>query len=131
MNSSSTEVHGITALIAEQLLLKGADPAIRDVYGWTPLMLAAMYGPLDLVLQLLKDPRVISTIDSRSDDMGENALTNACSTGRADVVSALLAAGADPMVADAEGETPMDIAKHFDHSQCVRGLEVGDPCCVP
>ena len=124
--NSNAKIHGVKVLLVEQLLLKGADPSVRDAYGWTPLMLAAMYGPLDLVLQLLKDPRVISTIDARSDDMGETALTNACSTGRADVVRALLRAGADPMVADNEGETPMDIATHFDYSDCVRALEVSD-----
>ncbi len=90
---------------------------------------AADYGPAlrraaedaDLpALRELHDKRV--NLDSR-DAQGRTALMLATLHGHSQAVSALLAYGADPNLADASGETPLDAALAADESEIIAELK--------
>jgi ankyrin repeat protein len=114
------------------LVERGADPAIANHVGLTPLMTASAGGHLEIVRFLLGLPSAKATIDRR-DNYGQTALWLACSTARGGVVRALLEGGADPTIADNGGTTPMAIAKQEPEPdgifaegrrECVAALEV-------
>jgi ankyrin repeat protein len=85
------------------LLQAGADANHAEPTGETPLMMAAQVGVLAVVEQLLKHD---SHVDVRDPNFGQTALMFAARAGHADVVSALLAQGANPNVATNVGQTP-------------------------
>ena len=55
--------------------------------------------------------------------MGWTALHCAVSNNQEETCKLLTEAGADPLVKDSEGKTPMDLAKHFGNDNMVRMLE--------
>ena len=85
------------------LLRSGADANGAEPNGETHLMTAAQVGVLATVEQLLKHG---SRVDARDPNFAQTALMFAARAGHADVVSALLAHGANPNVATAVGATP-------------------------
>ena len=110
--------------MVDLLLARGADPSIRNPHsGATPLIFTACEGSRRALHCLLKDQRVLATTDAQ-DIQGQTALHKACYHGRSDVVRVLLEAGADPTVADINGHTVMDIAKHKGQGESVVLLEV-------
>jgi len=54
---------------------------------------------------------------------GHTPLHCAASYGRAEVVAALLAAGADVNAVDRHGRTPLRYAQAFRHEACIRLIE--------
>jgi hypothetical protein len=96
--------------IARALLAAGADAALADRHGSTALMEAARAGAGGIVQRLaeLQPPP-----DARARDAhGRDALTLACQSPRAsaDTVRALLALGAEPQAAGADGRSALDHA---------------------
>jgi len=88
--------------IVRELLVRGADVALRDEEGKTALMWAAEVCPAKTVGELITrcqelatDRISLTSLINAVDPRGESALLIAASEGRADVVLALLAAGAD------------------------------------
>jgi hypothetical protein len=75
---------------------------------FTPLLIAAPYGPLDLVRALIAAGANVNVKDAR----GLTPLMLAVATDHADegIVRALLAAGADPGATSLDGETALDWA---------------------
>ncbi|KAK4392448.1 Zinc finger CCCH domain-containing protein 24 [Sesamum angolense] len=76
----------------------------------TPLMVAATYGSIDVLKHIISLPEVDVNRSCGSD--GSTALHCAASGGSlnaVDVVKLLLAAGADPNLADANGRRPVDV----------------------
>ncbi len=82
---------------------------ITDHFGNTPLHLAVKtsfernYDPLPLLIARMQD------IDARNEH-GRTALFDAVRRGRSEDVETLLAAGADPNIADSHGHTPAHVA---------------------
>ena len=105
------------------LITRGADPTIRNIHGWTPLMCATMSGTVGMVRYLVSDTRVRNGINAQ-DAYGQTALEWGASFGRSGIIKVLLGAGADPMMADCEGRTPMDLAKKQKADRSVRLLKV-------
>jgi ankyrin repeat protein len=86
-----------------QLLAKGANPNVADVFGITPLMEACIRGNDAVIEELINkgaDP-------NQKDTVGNTALLNAATLGRASVVNLLLSKGAQPNLANNEGLTPL------------------------
>jgi len=71
-------------------------------------------------LQALLDKK--TSIDAR-DESGRSALMLATLRGQSDAVDVLLAHGADPNAADADGTTPLQAAKAGDHPAIVAALQ--------
>jgi ankyrin repeat protein len=82
------------------LLSLGAQVNVENVFGWTPLMLAAQ-NDADLVALLLSKGANVN----QQDKAGKTALMYACMRGRADIVKLLAGVGADEKLTDKEGLT--------------------------
>ena len=103
-----------------QLLLdRGADPAILDKNGATPLMCAAFMGGTDEVHCLLGHKAAAATINHRSGAL--TALELAGLGGYKDIVRMLLKAGADPMLGCC---TYVPLTQSLGRYECTRLFEV-------
>jgi ankyrin repeat protein len=107
--------------VVRLLLERGADPAIADEDGCTPLMGAWGDGHRKVVRVLLGHPIARTTIDLR-DTNGVTALWWACYKGCARVARALLENGADPTIVDNLEGTPLMAASSGGHPKVVRRL---------
>ncbi|XP_070827017.1 ankyrin repeat and protein kinase domain-containing protein 1 [Chaetodon trifascialis] len=117
VNTDSADSKGYTPLhlaalrghtgICRQLLSNKSSPDSRTLQGWTPMHLAALRGHETTVLQLESQGGCVNAT-------GENGWTPlhlACHQNEPEVVAKLLAAKADPNVAeDSEGWTPLHLA---------------------
>ena len=103
-----------------QLLARGADPNLRDIYGWTPLM-RAVYEDRARVVQALLEQSDIQ-LNARN-DQGATALYLAAVQGNEPVTRALLLAGADPRIGDREGRAPENVAIAAGHENIARLLK--------
>lgn len=122
---------------AISLLAGGADTGATDDFGWTSLHFAVSMGELRIVtailgaegdpspqtengltpLHLAAEPGMVEAlvaagaeIDARN-DLGRTPLHQAAGYRDANVVEALLDAGADPTLEDREGNRPADLAE--------------------
>ena len=107
------------AAIVELLLKAGADPNAPLPGGETPLMTAARTGTLASVKVLLSHG---ASVDSEDDRRAQTALMWAAAEGHADVVQALLDAGADFRTRVPSGFTPLLFAVREGRIDVVRVL---------
>jgi ankyrin repeat protein len=87
----------------EKLLDKGANPNVQDIFGSTPLRIAARCDNPEVVELLLKrgaDPNV-------PDIFGSTPLHIAAECDNPEVVELLLKRGADPNIPDDDGQTAL------------------------
>ena len=95
--------------VAARLAEADTNPNVRTVDGSTLLMAAVRAEEIQLVQWALDHGTDVNAI--RPEKNNATALILAARKGNAEIVSLLLAAGADPDVANHEGETALDIAK--------------------
>lgn len=88
--------------------------------GFTPLGLAAFFGHLDAVKVLLDHGAAVDGTDKSR--FGNTALDAAVAANHADLVRALLAAGASPNVRDSADYTPLHKAAANGNAEVVRML---------
>jgi ankyrin repeat protein len=98
--------NGNTAMV-DLLLKAGAHAGELEPSGETLLMRASEVGVLPVVQLLVKHGAAVDVRDAR---FGQTALMFAARAGHADIVAALLAAGAKPNVATLVGAAPAFIA---------------------
>lgn len=122
--------------IIDLLTAAGLDMNASDDAGLRPLHAALapnQYGPgyaesdgfnEAAILALI---RVGATIDITDPILSYRPLHAAAAAGSQRVVSALLAAGADPTEQTGDGHTPLDIARRASATPCVRLLERARP----
>eukprot|EP00035_Acanthoeca_spectabilis_P038121 m.50301 g.50301 ORF g.50301 m.50301 type:complete len:308 (+) comp9004_c0_seq2:175-1098(+) len=114
-------------LDAVQRLLASAPDAMNDRdadTNATALMLACDREHLDVVQLLLQQPNL--SLDAADAD-GMTALHYAVTVGSVETVRALLVAGANPTLADADGVTPLTMAKDDAAREIVALLEAAMP----
>lgn len=92
--------------VLEQLILAGADPVRRDFVGWTPLMIAAVYGHEEAARILLQNVNCRRHIDLQADS-GTTALHLALKKASPECVHMLLEAGASVEKRDFIGQAPL------------------------
>jgi len=101
--------------VSRLVVVLGVDPGAPDVKeGETPLLLAAAVHSWDSdrvspALQLLLSKADQATIDHQ-DKWGRCALHVAVAQGKCGAVKALLQAGANPLLKDNAGKTPLEVA---------------------
>jgi ankyrin repeat protein len=125
------DINGVTALIqacmsgnartVAALLEAGADPQITFDGVTTPLMVACQYGKTDIVKLLCQNPKVKASINHK-DKSGKSALIRACGKGDAEMVAALIEAGADLQEITPNGWTPLMFACYFEKTDIVKLL---------
>jgi ankyrin repeat protein len=104
------------------LLTSGADPSRKSHRGQTALMHASSCGQMAVAQLLLRCLGGVG-LDERTEN-GRTALWYACFYGHADVVRALLLAGADHTIADNDDTTPLQTAEQGEHNECVGVIQV-------
>lgn len=111
---------------AKSLIEGGANVNARDAYGATALMNAAHGGSLEMVEALLAGG---AEIDAK-DELGWTALMKACfnadlNRGFPEIVSRLIAAGADPNVKITYGIRPLMLAAGYGEAGVCQALLAG------
>jgi ankyrin repeat protein len=109
----------------KMLLQKGQNAAMKNADGFTPLMLAAGHGNVELVKALIargadvnakSGPSYGPPVKNGTIALGElTALAVAVTSGSAETVQLLLEAGADVNAMDIRGMTPLMLAVATDH----------------
>jgi len=94
------DIEQLNRLIGEGMTVDAIQPAS----GSTPLMVAALYGQVEMVEHLLAAGADIA----KQGNDGSTALHSAVFFGRAEVVEVLLDRGADPTLHNMYQQTPMD-----------------------
>jgi ankyrin repeat protein len=105
--------------IVQLLLRAGADPNAALPGGETPLMTASRVGSLASVTALVERG---ATVDANDDRRGQTALMWASAEGHADVVEALINAGADFRLRLTSGFSPLLFAVREGRISVVRTL---------
>jgi ankyrin repeat protein len=103
--------------VVRLLLDKGANPAQADPFGATPLMAAASVGNAEFVKECIAR-KVDVNVQAR---VGTTALGYAAANGYDDIVSLLMAAGADPMLC--KSRSPVEMARAGGHAKVVALLK--------
>ena len=125
-----TVLHMATQLgrvgVVRLLLRAGANPNIVSTDGMraTPIYIATQNGHLAILEALIEVGANVNHIMAN----GTTSLMLAANEDRIDIVRALLAAGADPLIAITEagpfnGSTALDVAKALNHSAIIALLE--------
>jgi ankyrin repeat protein len=96
--------------MAMLLLKNGANPNSKNSHGITPLHIAAIKGFYPILLLLLNNKKVDC---NKVTATGDTALHMAAEKGYENMVSALLAHGADTEIINKKGYTPLDIAEEM------------------
>ncbi|MFH2115552.1 MAG: ankyrin repeat domain-containing protein, partial [Spirochaetota bacterium] len=107
-----------TSRLLLQKISASAIASIVTTDGWTPLHVAARYRP-DFVPSILA---LDTSAISKATDSGATPLLLAAAHGTPDTVGSLLAAGADPLIADEAGWTPLMAALRAGATENVRLL---------
>lgn len=115
------------AAVVEELLASGAavDPVARNDLGVTPLHAALFGGRVEVARRLLEagaDPN-LQRGGPGWPRSGWTALHYAAGRDLADFAGALLDHGADPGIRDAEGKTPLDVARKSGSANVIALLE--------
>jgi ankyrin repeat protein len=110
------------------LLSSGADVYRRNPSGDTALLNASERGHVAVVRLLVRSMGGCGL--NEQDRYERTALWWACYGGYADVVRALLLAGADHTIADHDGWTPQHIAQDRGHPECAALIQVSNPFTV-
>ncbi len=105
--------------VVKALLDRHADPNAATSTDVTPLMLAARNGHNEIAAMLLAKG---AKPDAKAAVGAGTALLDACAIGDADIVKALLAARADPKLADMQGSTPLHRAAEAGSLPSVQAL---------
>ncbi|EFJ34354.1 hypothetical protein SELMODRAFT_405610 [Selaginella moellendorffii] len=104
--------------LVKSLSLNGASLEWTNAEGMTPLMVSCTREDLfSMALTLIK----LGCLPTSS--AGRYALHHAASSGLINTVALLLSCGADSLVANDEGQTPLDIAREKKHIAVVRIIE--------
>ena len=106
--------------VIQFLVQKGVNLTLNDKDGGTPLITAAKFGYLNIVIYLSSLPQV--KIDAQ-DNLGVTALGWASFNNHPDVVEQLLKKGADVSIKDNFGKTALDWAIFKSHTDVIKMFE--------
>ncbi|XP_054157908.1 oxysterol-binding protein-related protein 1-like [Oppia nitens] len=94
----------------------------KSNYGWSPLHLAAYFGHLNVVDELLNNNCDVNIVN----ESGDTALHKAAYTGREDICVRLVAANADVLIINGDGLTPRELARKESVKRILLAAEEAD-----
>eukprot|EP01132_Coremiostelium_polycephalum_P008008 gene8008-9853_t len=101
----------------KKMILSGTDMNYQcKKRGWTPMMLAAQQGHIEILDLLLELKNIDCNIQSSE---GNTALFIACSHSRRDIVRNLLSRGANPNIVNKQGVSPLMMASALGDQEIV------------
>eukprot|EP01063_Lacrimia_lanifica_P010829 TRINITY_DN17595_c0_g2_i1.p1 TRINITY_DN17595_c0_g2~~TRINITY_DN17595_c0_g2_i1.p1 ORF type:complete len:651 (+),score=169.57 TRINITY_DN17595_c0_g2_i1:73-2025(+) len=103
--------------VALELLRCGADVALRDTFGKTPLMYASLLGDLEVLKQVLQHGCHLPGFIDAKNFQGKTALMQAAQAGHVEVCEALLDAGACIGLGNDYDETALVAAAAMGHQK--------------
>lgn len=106
-HAGRSEDGAVAVALTAQLLERGADPNMRNLQTWTPLIEAAAVGAAGVVAVLLGDDQCDANL---VDSTRRSALHHAAETGDLAIVQQLINAGANPVLTDVDGSTARTLA---------------------
>lgn len=101
---------------AKEMVVKGANPFVRNKSGYTPFIFAAHNGDMEL-LKFLHDTCLEIDLED-STVMGFTALFHATRKSHAEAIKYLLELGADPEAADKNGQSVLMQAAYSSAYEC-------------
>jgi ankyrin repeat protein len=110
--------------VIEILIRAGADPQLRDEeYNCTPrafgICVASSWGIAPIFIRVIQmDPTAVNILDGRGTPLHE-----AARAGHTRILQALLHAGADPSIRNADGRTPLDEAREHKQEAIIEILQ--------
>jgi len=113
--------------VVELLVERGANGAISNRFGRTPLMVSSSRRRESIVALLLEEETALTTLDWQ-DGHGKTAVFRASARGYTSIVQLLVTAGADATLPTKEGTTPLAVAIAMvgeDYKECACLLQVG------
>ncbi|XP_041462791.1 transient receptor potential cation channel subfamily A member 1 homolog [Lytechinus variegatus] len=118
-NEEGNEAAAVDENVVDILLKAGANASAKDAKGMTPLHLAFMKANMDAFKRLLSVPELdINAQDRR----GATPLFHACKSGNTDGALILINRGADILISDVNGDTPLHVAVRHSHTLIVTAL---------
>lgn len=105
------------------LIMAGANVAARTLEGLTALHLAAGSGYAPRVVPTLEVLIEFGAPVNATDGQGATGLHHAARHGLADAVRFLQTHGATKSVRNADGQTPLDLARHFKLESVIQSLQ--------
>ena len=111
--------------LIQKLLANGTPCDTPNIFGVTPLSIAAAYGHQMVVNMLLQTNSV--DVNSMSVD-ARPPIFSAAASGHVDIVRLLLQANADFRVSDVNGDTPYSMAEKLGHRAIVKLMRDVDIC---
>jgi hypothetical protein len=109
---------GMTESVNRMLLMKGIEIESKDIFGNTPLILAALKGHIEICKLLLDHG---AKIESKG-NVDATPLFGACQEGHLSVISLLIARGADIEASNMYGVRPLHVAAQQGHLKIVKAL---------
>jgi ankyrin repeat protein len=106
--------------LLKSLIIKGADVELTDNYSFTPLMIASMYGDMDMVRFLIARG---ADVNLTTRDFYGTPLLLAASNGHLNVVKYLVENGADVNQKNELARTPLMEAVEYKHLDIVNFLK--------
>ncbi|NVB36409.1 ankyrin repeat domain-containing protein [Pseudenhygromyxa sp. WMMC2535] len=124
-------IEGDKADMLSVLLANGVDANLRiPGHDWTLLHLAAEHQSAATLALLLERDADVKMVDAsgctplhHAVDIEADAAHQADGTPEPILTHLLLRAGADPRAKDAEGKTPIDIAREYDYAAALTAME--------
>ena len=105
--------------IVDRLLRAGADPNLRDIFGWTPLMHAVEQERPKTVALFLQQPDIRVNLQNLD---GVTALHRAVAQGFREISGMLVKSGASIDLPDLAGRTAVDYARETGQTELLEDL---------
>ena len=96
---------------AAKKLVRQRDVNLSDKRGWTPLHFAAQSGSVEIAKLLLESGAIVDAVDVHGNTPLSCATFN--SRGEGKMIALLRQAGADPLLKNAHGVSPVSLARNI------------------